>query len=372
MPRTPSWFAVFGLLAACGPLGPVRVDGGGATGGGFVLGGGAATGGGATTGGGVATGGGTATGGGGGAATGGGSSTGGGGESQLDGGAPLRWSSMVLPTSSSTPIVAISGQVGDVWALQYSSQLYRSTGGAFTAVVALPSQGAGLHAWNGTVTVATAFELWTCTSDCTVRANYVRFALPNGVTVGALCGRGTKVTVIAAPANGRAQRWDQTGTQWTMSIGDLGTTGAESCWFDQNDTLWVGSVNRVTQVTASGSISHAVLGNAGLLYGGGAAVAGENFVAGVDTFARFSAGSWVRSPEVTGEMTVVAALSSTSAYVVGRGGVAYWWNGLAAHRMNDLEAFVQPTSRISSATVIGGEAWIGGATTVGFVLRGTP
>lgn len=234
-------------FAGCGPLTPIKPDGGSAGGqgggsaGGFVIGGGQTGGGssGGTTGGGSA--GGTA----------GGNLAGGSAGGSVGGGAadaglgPFTWTSMsAIPTpSSASSARAVSARPGEAF-LAVGSSLYRSTGNAFNEITGL-ALGTINDVWvtpMGKVFVTSnspASRICTAT-DCSMAANFTMQT--SGETFDyfdGLCGAGESVFAIGNGNNSQAILLEFNGTGWTKVSNDLGFRGAKRCVVDPAGGVFV-------------------------------------------------------------------------------------------------------------------------------------
>jgi hypothetical protein len=384
--------AYLGLVVAlvgCGPLTPPGGDAGvgGGSGGGATGGGGGATGGGggSTGGGGGSTGGGGgSTGGGGGATGGGGGATGGGGGSTDAGLPPLTWSSISISGStSSTPILGLSGAAGNVWALQESGALFRSTGAAFQLVTSFQYGGKGLYVSGSTVVVMQTRRLLTCTSGCTQATDYAPLELLDsgknynlfGETV---CGRGpSDITAIVSDTNNVAQlfRWD--GSTWTRESSDLGVRYPRACWYDGAGVLYVVGEAKVVRYDQGAATPETLPGQGLTVYYGGADIGGEQYVVGPSHYiARRNGGTWQQfsvSTSSPGTLWVVGGLSATEAFAFGyyhsTAGNGFTWNGSTWRNSGDLLPGFGSQSLARTLFVTGpGELYVGGASSSGPVI----
>lgn len=394
-------------LVGCGPLTPPGSDGGtgggsggggGASsggGGGAVTGGGSGGGGGSTGGGGgVVGGGGGSTGGGGGSTGGGGGSTGGGGGSTGGGGgstdagvAPLTWSSISISGStSSTPILGLSGAANDVWALQESGALFRSTGGAFQLQTTFQYGGKSLYASGGTVALVQTRRLLTCTSGCTQATDYVPFELldsgKNYNLFGeAICGRGpSDVVAIVTDTSNVAQLFRWNGSLWTRESTDLGMRYPRGCWFDGAGVLYVVGEGMVVRYDSGAATPETLPGQAYTVYYGGADLAGEQYVVGPSHYiARRGSGSWSQIAVNTSSpstLWAVGGLSATEAFAFGyyhsTVGNGFVWNGTSWRSAGNLLPGFGQQSQARVLFVTGpGELYVGGASSTSpLIARG--
>jgi hypothetical protein len=214
---------VLAFLSACGPLTPIRVDGGASaggvsgTGGGLNFGGGSGTGGGQSTGGGSAGGGNIA-----------GASAGGGNIA----GTAFSWESMsLIPSPGSVADgVSVSARVGEVW-LTVASKLFRSTGGAFNQVSLSPGSTQHVLVTPGGKVFVGGVGLWKyCTStDCSVPSNFVTAPDLGLDEIEGLCNSAEKVYGFGVNSGRRALLFEFNGTGWIKVSNDLGFYNPKQC-----------------------------------------------------------------------------------------------------------------------------------------------
>lgn len=389
------FFAVFSLvvLVACGPLGPPRPDGGTGGGGGFLpFGGGTATGGGFVT-----------TGGGGGTVTGGGSGGGatGGGSGEFDAGfdaglpdagspdaglAPLTWASMsFIDVTSSQALVGFSGEQNNLWALQGSGDLFRSTGGAFSRQLAFPA-GRALYVSGSTVVVALSRSIRTCTSGCTQDSDFATTALYNtsiswDLYAEAACGEGpSHIVMLVTDVNSQGQLLEWNGSTWTRTNTNLGVRYPRACWFDAAGNLYVAGENRVV-FFEGGAGTPIEYGADFKIYRGGAEVDGTQWVVGEQHFIAKGTGATI--PKVNGgasspTLQAVGGLRGDEVFALGfytttnAVGVGFKWDGTQFKPVgNTLPGFVAQSSVRAILPTAPNELFIAGSITTGpLVLRG--
>lgn len=369
------------LLCACGPLGPPRADSG--TGGGSAVGGGTGS-----TGGGLATGGGAGTTGGGFAMGGGAGTTGGGSPSDagldagVDGGVdaglpPLVWSNMALTNAtSSSYIIGLSGEQGDLWAVQDTGHLFRSTGGAFVHQFSFDYGAHDVYAAGGMVVILQTRAILTCTSGCTQLSDFTRLDLLNsainwnlfGET---LCGQGTsRVVAIVVNTSNQAQLMEWNGTTWSRTANDLGVVHPRGCWFDAQDRLFVVGQDGVV-IEDNGGFTPVSLSSNFTTYTSGVSFGDTNWVVGQQGYVASGMGTTFTKLVTGGGSILWAAggLSADELYFFG-----YWsstngigngfkWNGAqlqpvgnllpgfgaqstvrVIHRVSDTELYVAGTN----------------------------
>ena len=233
-------------LGACGPLMPIRMDGGAAGGaaggsaGGFVAGGGFVTAGGNAAGGSIgggSTAGGSAAGG-----AAGGSAAGGSAGGPVDAGlGNFSWSNLAVmpaPTSSFTNAVAVSSRAGEAWVALDNGRLYRSTGGMFNEVVGFSL--AGIN----DVYVSPSGKVFAVTqgrsaahclaADCSMAANFTTVMIASSSTenLKTLCGRGEQVMALGVRDTagiGTLFEFDAMQAQWTKVSNNLGISTPQDC-----------------------------------------------------------------------------------------------------------------------------------------------
>lgn len=235
-------------LCACGPLMPLRMDGGSAGGsgggsaGGLVVGGGFTTAGGNVGGGSVgggSSGGGTASAGGaaGGAVTAGGSAGG-----SVDAGlGNFIWANLAVlptPTSSFTNGMAVSSRAGEAWVALDNGRLYRSTGGVFNEVVGFMLAGVNdlyVSPSGKVFAVTQGRQAAHClAADCSVAANFTTVSIsPTGTdSLKSLCGRGEQVMALGVrdtASVGTLYEFDAMQGQWTKVSNNLGISTPRGC-----------------------------------------------------------------------------------------------------------------------------------------------
>lgn len=263
-------FALGFILSACGPLGP-NVDGG-MGGGGFAFGGGTTTGGGASSGGGSATGGG-------GANTGGGTPL-----------TPLTWNLMGVSGATSTSyVIGLSGDEGDLWAVQDTGGLFHATTGAFQKQFAFQYGAIDLFASGGTVVMIQTRTIRTCTAPapCTQDADFQTLDLLNSgmnwnLFGEALCGTSANhIAAVVSDTNSIGQLFEWDGTQWTRTLANLGLTNPHACWFDPQGRLFISGEDGAVMVD-QGAATPITLSANGSAYYRGMTVAGTNWLVGVN------------------------------------------------------------------------------------------
>ncbi len=304
------------VLVACGsPMTPQH-DGGGFV---FPTGGGVAT-----TGGGSATGGGVAT-------TGGGSATGGGGQ---DAGAPLTWSNMAMRDVTSTSyVIGLSGEPGNLWALQDTGHLFRSTGGEFVRQFAFTGGAKAIYASGNTVVVLQTRRIRTCTSGCTQDSDFATLDLLNSglnwnLFGGALCAQGPSHVIAAvSDTNDRTQLFEWNGTSWARTISNFGIDDPRACWFDVQGRLFISGEDAVA-FEDNGAVTTIPLSANFSLYFGGANVNGTNWVTGQYGF-------------------VASGTGATLTALTTGGGALYAAGGLRADEVFLLGAY-NPTNGVGS------------------------
>lgn len=266
------------VLSACGSMVPSTPDSG------FIpLGGGGGTG--------TTTGGGTGT-------TGGGL-------------APLTWSPVELSgTSSSSQIVALSGEPGNLWAAQEGGVLFHSSGAAFTQQFRFDSGGArALYASGNVVIVLQTRAIRTCTSNCTQLSDFDQIDLLNSaaswnLTGEAVCGQGTsRLVVIVSNTDSQAQVLERIGTTWTRTTGNIGLRYPRHCWFDERGRLLIVGDDGVLIEDDGGFVLSRISEDA------------KSFAAGVS----FGSTNWV-----AGQSGRVAS-GSTSFTLIPSGGDSFLW-----------------------------------------------
>lgn len=236
-------------LAGCGPITPIKSDGGaggpgGGSAGGFVLAGGQ-TGGGSTTGGGSSGGsvsGGSAAGGSSRGSTAGGSV---GGGSAGGGLGPFTWTSVSALPAPSTGVTAraVTARPGEAY-LAIGSSLYRSTGAAFDEVAGFALSGMNdiwVTPMGKVFAVSNSPSSRICTAtDCSMGSNFVMQL--TGETFDyfdGLCGAGESVFAIGNGNNSQAILFEFNGTGWTKVSNDLGFRGAKKCVVDPAGGVFV-------------------------------------------------------------------------------------------------------------------------------------
>ncbi len=233
-------------LCACGPLMPLRMDGGSAGGsgggsaGGLVVGGGFTTAGGNVGGGSVgggSSGGGTASAGGaaGGAVTAGGSAGG-----SVDAGlGNFIWSNLAVQPSptSFTSAMAVSSRAGEAWVALDNGKLYRSTGGVFNEVTGFVLSGINdlYVAPSGKVFAVTQGRsaAHCLAADCSVGANFTTVMIMAGTeSLKYLCGSGERVMAVGTRDTsgiGTLYEFDPMAGQWTKVSNNLGISTPRGC-----------------------------------------------------------------------------------------------------------------------------------------------
>lgn len=243
-------------LGACGPLMPIRMDGGAAGGaaggsaGGFVAGGGFVTAGGNAAGGSIgggSTAGGSAAGG-----AAGGSAAGGSAGGPVDAGlGNFSWSNLAVmpaPTSSFTNAVAVSSRSGEAWVALDNGRLYRSTGGMFNEVVGFSL--AGIN----DVYVSPSGKVFAVTqgrsaahclaADCSMAANFTTVMIASSSTenLKTLCGRGEQVMALGVRDTagiGTLFEFDAMQAQWTKVSNNLGISTPRGCVIGPGGEVYV-------------------------------------------------------------------------------------------------------------------------------------
>lgn len=356
------------IVTACGPLTPIKQDGGSAgggglslVGGGFVAAGGQGGGviaggsaGGATAGGSIA-GGSTAGGSTAGGSTAGGSTSGGSTAGGAAGGGvgPWVWSNLVAqpPPSSTTYAITVASRPGEVYVGMDNSRLYRSTGGAFAEITGLTISGiADLYlSPSGKVYAVSSYRLAAhcLATDCTVAANYV--TLPSGAGPGTesfegICGLGERVFAIGVRDTnnvGLLYEFDGVGA-WTKVSNNLGVNYVRQCQvLPSGEVLVVGDqgVVRYDQGATTpepidlGGQPQATWNALAIAIQGGTVT--DAFVAGGGSGSRYArrnnvAGSWTSLMPIAGGATLyaIAALSPTEFLAAGTGTPRFsMWNG---------------------------------------------
>lgn len=247
-------------LSACGPLMPLRMDGGtagGSAGGGFVFGGGFVSGGGFTTAGGNAAGGSGAGSTAGGAATAGGSAggsviAGGSAGGSVDAGlGNFVWSNlgvMPVPSSTSTYAVAVASRPGEAWLGLDNGKLYRSTGGAFNELVGFLLSGINdlYVSPSGKVFVVTQGRsaAHCLAADCSMAANFTTVMLMSGGTenLKLVCGSGERVMALGTRDTngiGTLYEFDPLLGQWTKVSNNLGISTPRGCVIGPGGEVYV-------------------------------------------------------------------------------------------------------------------------------------
>lgn len=381
------------VLSACGPLGPPRSDSGmGGGGGTFPPLGGGAGGGVGVTGGGSATGGGSsATGGGGTTTTGGGTATTGGG-SQADAGqpdaglAPLTWSNMAISGATSTSyVIGLSGDAGNLWAVQDTGHLFRSTGGAFVHQFSFPYGAHDVYASGTMVVILQTRAILTCSTDCTQLTNYAQFDLLNsGANLNlfgeTLCGQGTsRMVAVVSDTDNDAQVMEWNGNSWSRTASDIGVRYPRGCWFDDQNRLWVVGQDGVV-FDDGGAFTPISLSTNFTTYTSGISFGSTNWVAGQYGYVGSGSGATITSLNTGGDNLLWASggLSSDEIYFLGYWtgtngiGSGFKWNGTqlkpvgnllpafgsgstvrVIHKVSDTELYVAGTNGSGPAIVRG-------------------
>ncbi|PZR18779.1 MAG: hypothetical protein DI536_02550 [Archangium gephyra] len=315
------------VLSACGPLGPPRGDAGAGGGGGTFLplgggagstGGGVGSTGGGETGGGSSTGGGAATGGGGMTTTGGGTATTGGGSGVDAGLAPLTWSNMAISGATSTSyVIGLSGEKNNLWAVQDTGHLFRSTTGGFVHQFSFPYGAHDVYASGNLVVLLQTRAIRTCITDCTQLANFAQFDLLNsGANLNlfgeTLCGQGTsRVVAIVSDTDNDAQVMEWNGSTWTRTASDIGVRYPRGCWFDEQDRLWVIGQDAVV-FDDGGAFTPIPLSSNFTTYTAGVSFAGTQWLAGQYGYVASVAGTTV-TPRNSGGDNILWAAGGLSA-----------------------------------------------------------
>lgn len=233
-------------LSACGPLMPIRMDGGtaggagGGSAGGFVIGGGFVTAGGNAAGGSI--GGGSSAGGSAGGAAGGSVTAGGSAGGSVDAGlGNFVWANLTVlpaPTSSFINAVAVSSRSGEAWVGLDNGKLYRSTGGAFNEVVGFALAGINdlyVSPSGKVFAVTQSRQAAHClAADCSVAANFTTvMIMPSGTeNLKTLCGRGEQVMALGVRDTagiGTLYEFDPVQGQWTKVSNNLGISTPRGC-----------------------------------------------------------------------------------------------------------------------------------------------
>lgn len=308
-------------LAACGPLSPPKNDAG--AGGGGAIGGGS---GGGTTGGGAGGGGGggvidggTGGGSGGGSGGGAGGGTGGGLAASFTFG-----SVQFQDTMSSSGIVGLGGVTGDVWALQESGALLRSTNGPFTRQFTFTGGGRDLYVNGSTVVVALWRALRVCTSGCSLETDFSDFNLVSlGLDAFAVCGRGTAIWAITEDTMYNGGLYQLVNGQWT-SLGALPIRYPRHCWVDDADVLWVAGQNGVVRYDGQSSVFEEVTPpQTGVTFYGGASIGGTAWVVGGGQriARRTGPATWVVEEHPAGSSQTLLAIGGPADAMLAIGGV---------------------------------------------------
>ncbi|MGV3619545.1 MAG: hypothetical protein ACO1OB_01940 [Archangium sp.] len=335
------------LLSACGPLGPPRSDSGVGGGGGtfFSTGGGVgSTGGGSgSTGGGSATGGGTTP-------TGGGMGTTGGGSGVDAGLPPLTWANMAIAgATSSSYLIGLSGDQGNLWAVQDTGHLFRATTGGFVHQFSFPYGAHDIYASGNMVVILQTRAILTCTTDCTQLANYAELDLLNsganwnlfGET---LCGEGTsRVVAVVSDTDSQAQLMEWNGSTWARTANDIGVRYPRGCWFDEQNRLWVIGEDGVVFEDA-GAFTPIVLSNNFTTYTSGVSFGATNWVAGGNGYVASGTGATLTPLTSNGNNLLWAAggLRSDEIFFLGYWtstngvGSGYRWDGVQLKPMGNL------------------------------------
>lgn len=239
-------FLVLFTAAACGPLTPIKVDGGvagGSGGGSGDLSGGGSSGGG-SAGGSTAGGssGGSAGGSTAGGSVGGGSVAGGAADAGLG---PFTWTSVsVIPAPSSGENGrAVAARPGEAYVI-VGTTFARSTGGAFNAVPGF-SLGSMNDVWvtpmgKVFVTANSPASRICASGDCSMGSAYVEQLSGQSFDYfDGLCGFGESVYAFGNGNGGQAILFEFNGTGWTKISNDLGFRGARKCVVEPSGAVFV-------------------------------------------------------------------------------------------------------------------------------------
>lgn len=246
-------------LSACGPLMPIRMDGGtaGGSGGGLGVGGGFVSGGGFTTAGGNAAGGNvgggsTAGGSAAGGAAGGSVTAGGSAGGSVDAGlGNFVWSNLAVlpaPSSSFTYAVAVASRPGEAWAGLDNGKIYRSTGGAFNEVVGFSLSGINdlyVSPMGKVFAVTQGRQAAHClAADCSAAANFTTVTVMPTSTenLKSLCGSGERVMALGTRDTngiGTLYEFDPMLAQWTKVSNNLGISTPRGCVIGPGGEVYV-------------------------------------------------------------------------------------------------------------------------------------
>ena len=294
----------------------------------------------------------------------------------------MSWASIALAgATSSSYIIGISGSATDLWAVQDTGYLFRSTGGAFTLQTPIQYGAKALYASGGTVVIIQTRAIRTCTANCTTEAAFASFDLLGGnfnLVGAAVCGRGPNdITAIVSDTSrmGQVFHWD--GVSWTRTNANLGVYDPKSCWFDLAGGLNVVGQDVVVR-TDQGATTTETLSTTSTSYNAGFDVGGTSWVVGPNHYvARRSGRAWTPfTLTTTSALYMVGGPSANEVYALGyfatSVGNGFKWNGTALTPLGNILPNTGMQSMIRSMVVTGpDEMYLGGSNTAGpIIIRG--
>lgn len=205
--------------------------------------------------------GGAGTGGGAGGGLGGGT----GGSTDAGRGPPVE-ASMTISQQGSSRIVALSGTVGDVWALEQGGWLFRSTSGPFERVVQLGGLATGLVVSGGGVFTINADNIRSCLGSCTTAAAFSTFNLDQFEQGWALCGRAPDdLWAVAETSSSKTSLYHRAGGTWVNVASALPLASPRGCSVDGAGVVYVSGADGVLRYDHGGAAFEAI-GAAGTVF----------------------------------------------------------------------------------------------------------
>lgn len=253
----------------------------------------------------------------------------------------MTWASMAITdATSSSYVIGLSGDVGNLWAVQDTGHLFRSTGGAFARQFSFSYGAVDLYASGNTVVILQTRTIRTCTSGCTQESDFATLDLLNSgmnwnLFGGALCGQGASHIVAAvSDVNDKTQLFEWNGTTWSRTNTNFGIDDPRSCWFDEQGRLFVSGEDAVA-FDDGGAITVIPLSSNFSIYLGGTNVGGTNWVTGQYAYVASGSGATLTKMTNNGESLLHAAggLRSDEVFLLGyynstnAVGAGFKWDG---------------------------------------------
>ncbi|HEY0881179.1 MAG TPA: hypothetical protein VGD87_06605, partial [Archangium sp.] len=234
----------------------------------------------------------------------------------------------------------LGGSSSDLWAIQDTGHLFRSTGGAFNWVFTMQYGAKALYAKNNTVVIVQTRSIRTCppTNNCTVEASYETFALLNsGANLNlfgeAACGQAANdITVVVSDVNNMAGliHWD--GMTWTRTNANLGIRYPRACFYDSAGRLHVVGEDGIA-IEEEGAITIEPITTNLTNFSGTTLSEGQYFAVGYNALWRKPmGGTWTQFPlPTTQTLHVAVGLLPNELYMLGyfnsTNGSGWKWNG---------------------------------------------